>query len=168
LDAKLVIQSQYHATLEMLRQAILKCPEGIWNDRADQNPFWHVAYHALFYTHLYVQPTEKDFTAWDQHRTDYQFFGPVPWIPNHKPVFDPPYTREEILAYFELVQGQIDVRVAAGNLEDGSGFEWLPMNKLECHIYNIRHTQQHTAELYERLGSRAHIDLPWVGQVEKD
>ena len=37
------------------------------------------------------------------------------------------------------------------------------MGKLELQIYNLRHLQQHTGELMERLGSRAGIDVDWVG-----
>jgi hypothetical protein len=47
--------------------------------------------------------------------------------------------------------------------EAESGFYWLPMNKLELQIYNIRHLQQHTGELMERLGSRAGVEVDWVG-----
>ena len=42
------------------------------------------------------------------------------------------------------------------------GFYWLPFNKLELQFYNIRHIQQHTGELYERLGTRENIELDWV------
>ncbi len=52
-----VIVSQYLAALEMLKQAIVKCPDSIWNDHSDNTKFWHVASHALFYTHLYLHPT---------------------------------------------------------------------------------------------------------------
>jgi hypothetical protein len=46
-----------------------------------------------------------------------------------------------------------------------SGFSWIPLNKLELQLYNIRHIQHHTGELYERLGARAGIgDLRWIGQ----
>jgi hypothetical protein len=42
--------------LHPLRErSIEKCPDRLWNDPADKNKFWHVAYHALFYTHLYLQ-----------------------------------------------------------------------------------------------------------------
>ena len=49
------------------------------------------------------------------------------------------------------------------NLEATSGFEWLPFSKLELQIYTIRHIQQHTGELMERLGTRANVEIDWVG-----
>ena len=68
MDYRQIIRSQYLATLEMLKQAIEKCPDAIWDDPADKNRFWHVAYHALFYTHLYLQPSEQDFRPWAKQR----------------------------------------------------------------------------------------------------
>jgi hypothetical protein len=49
------------------------------------------------------------------------------------------------------------------NLDAESGFYWLPFDKAELQIYNIRHLQQHAGELMERLGSRAALDVDWVG-----
>ncbi|MGA2489549.1 MAG: DinB family protein [Anaerolineales bacterium] len=165
MDTKKVIQSQYLAALEMLKQAVVKCPDSLWNAPEDKNKSWHVAYHALFYTHLYLQDAEKDFQPWENARNEYQFMGPVPWPPHNLPKIGKPYTREEILAYLAFVQKQVQERVPALDLETGSGFEWLPFGKLELQFYTIRHLQQHTAELYERLGSRDGIDLNWVGNI---
>jgi hypothetical protein len=49
--------SQYQATLGMLKQAIVKCPESMWDAPDPPNRFWQLAYHTLFYTHLYLQPS---------------------------------------------------------------------------------------------------------------
>jgi hypothetical protein len=47
--------------------------------------------------------------------------------------------------------------------EGPSGFEWLPFGKLELQVSSLRRSQQHTAELMERLGSRAGIHVDWAG-----
>jgi hypothetical protein len=49
------------------------------------------------------------------------------------------------------------------DLEAESGFYWLPFDKLELQFYNIRHVQQHTGELCERLGAQGEIEVDWVG-----
>ncbi len=165
MDTKKVIQSQYLAALGMLKQAVVKCPDSLWNAAEDRNKFWHVAYHALFYTHLYLQDAEKDFRPWEKARNEYQFMGPMPWPPHNLPKIGEPYTREDVLAYFAFVREQVQARVPALDLEASSGFEWLPFGKLELQFYNIRHLQQHAAELYERLGARAGIDLDWIGSA---
>jgi hypothetical protein len=165
MDTKQVIQSQYLAALEMLKQAVVKCPDTMWNAAQDRNKFWHVAYHALFYTHLYLQDTEKDFKPWEKHRNEYQFMGQVPWPPHNPPKIGEPYTREEVLAYLAFVREQVQECLPVLNLQAVSGFEWLPFGKLELQFYNIRHLQHHAAELYERLGARAGIDLDWIGSA---
>ena len=149
------IQSQYQASLKMLQQAVLQCPDGMWNDPVFRNLFWQVAYHALFYTHLYLQPREENFVAWEKHRAETHRMQPG----------KEPYSRAEILEYCELVRQQIDRLVPASDLEAPSGFDWLPFNRLETHLYNIRHLQQHVGELSERLGVAANIDVDWVGKV---
>jgi hypothetical protein len=40
----------------------------------------------------------------------------------------------------------------------------LPFTKLELQFYTIRHIQQHTGELMERLGERAKLEFKWVGR----
>ena len=164
MDTREVIRSQYLAALEMLKQAVDRCPESLWNAPEDKAKFWHVAYHALFYTHLYLQDTEEDFRPWANHRDEYQFMGPMPWPPHNLPKIGDPYTKEDVLAYLAVVQQQVEERVPAQDLEAASGFSWLPFSKFELQVYNIRHIQQHAGELFERLGARAAIELDWVGQ----
>ncbi len=165
MDTKLVIRSQYLAALEMLKQAVDKCPPAVWAAADDRNKFWHVAYHALFYTHLYLQDAEKDFQPWENHRDQYQFMGQVPWPPHDPPKIGAPYTREQVLDYLAFVQKQVRERLPALDLEAASGFEWLPFGKLELQFYTLRHLQHHAAELYERLGVRAGIELDWIGSA---
>ena len=163
MNISMVIISQYQATLEMLKQAIARCPESLWNHPDDRTKFWHIAYHALFYTHLYLQDSEQTFTPWIKHRTDYQFMGPLPWRPDAPPQIGEPYEKDAVLEYLAVCQEQVEERVPQLNLEATSGFDWLPFSKLELQFYTIRHLQQHTGELMERLGTRAQVEINWVG-----
>jgi hypothetical protein len=88
---------------------------------------------------------------------------PLPAATDGQPGTRIPYTQEEILAYLDICREQVDERTRQLKLDDESGFEWLPFNKLELQIYNIRHIQQHAGELMERLGTRANIDVDWIG-----
>ncbi len=163
MNIKDIIKSQYHAALEMLNQAVAKCPDDMWDDPERKNRFWHIAYHAIFYVHLYLQTAESAFSPWPKHREEYQFMGSLPWDSGKTPAIDKPYTREDILEYIEFVRSQIDATVDSLDLDGPSGFDWLPFNKMEHQFYNIRHLQQHTGELCERLGTEAGIDVDWVG-----
>lgn len=163
LDLHAAIRSQYLATLAMLAQAVEKCPAALWQTTGDAAQFWQIAYHGLFYTHLYLQPTGGDFTPWVHHREDYQFMGPIPWDNNRLPQIGEPYTKADILAYVIFCRQEVERQVPALDLNAPSGFDWIPMNKFELQIYNIRHLQQHAGELMERLGSRAGISVDWIG-----
>jgi hypothetical protein len=68
-----VLKSQYHATLTMMRDAIERCPEELWYSSEYRNPFWRIAYHALYYTHFYLQPDANSFRPWERHETGIQF-----------------------------------------------------------------------------------------------
>jgi hypothetical protein len=165
MNAKEALRSQYLATLEMLKQAIEKCPTALWNDPDEKNRFWHIAYHALFYTHLYLQVSEKEFKPWAEHREEYQFMGPLPWPPRELPKIGKPYTKDEVLSYLNICQAEVKTKIDLLDLDsETSGFSWHTMSKFEFQIYNIRHLQQHTGELMERLGAREHIDVDWISK----
>ena len=151
-----VVRSQYLAALEMLKLSVERCPASLWNHPDDPTPFWRVAYHALFYTHLYLQATEADFRPWEKHREKAAHLG--------TPLAGEPYSLEDILVYLAICQQQVDARTAQLDPEAASGFYWLPFDKLELQFYTIRHIQQHAGELMERLGSRAGIEVDWVGR----
>jgi hypothetical protein len=146
----------------MLQQAIEKCPDALWNDREHKNRFWHIAYHALFYTNFYLSKSADTYTPWKHQRDEclsLETEGDINAIE--------PYTKAELLAYVQYSQEQSEAAIDALDLEAESGFYWLPFNKLELQFYNIRHTQQHTGELCERLGTLAGIDVGWVGMKPK-
>jgi hypothetical protein len=162
MDLKTVIGSQHRAALAMLRQAVEACPDDLWSADVPQNAFWRVAYHAVFYAHLYLQPSEPDFQPWHGHRPESQYLGSVPWPPHAAPKPCAPYSKAEVSAYIDAVAGQVDPLLAAVDLDGESGFDWLPFSKVELQLYTVRHTQQHAGELSDRLAGRG-IELDWTG-----
>jgi len=165
MDLPLTFISQYQAALAMLGQTISKCPVSLWDSPDDKTKFWHIAYHALFYTHLYLADSEQTFTPWAKHRNEYQFMGQVPWPPHAPPKIEQPYDKATLLEYLTFCQQYVAGRIPQLNLEGASGFDWQSFSKLELLIYNLRHLQQHTGELMERLGTRAGVEINWVGSV---
>jgi hypothetical protein len=162
MKVKEIIKSQYRASLEMLRRAIEACPDPLWGSSDYKNPFWHIAYHALFYTHFYLHPSEEAFVPWEKHNDAYLSLEGNPEGSGGKEV---PYSKEDLLAYLRLCLEQVKEHVDAMDLEAESGFYWLPFNKLELQFYSIRHIMQHTGELGERLGGQGEIEVGWVGTV---
>jgi hypothetical protein len=156
------ILKQYRASLAMLRQAIELCSEDLWESSSFRNRFWHVAYHAVFYTHLYVQVSEAEFCAWAKHVPDSQYLGSRPWAPGEARTVGKLYTKDEVLEYLTVCCAEVEVHVPALRLEDESGFYWLPFNKLELQFYNIRHLQHHTGQLTDRLRAVLDAGVTWV------
>jgi hypothetical protein len=159
-----VLKSQYHATIGMLMQAIEKCPDDLWLRRDHPNAFWHVAYHALCVTHIYLQPDFEAFRPWEKHREGYQFLGPVPGNPQLRPKIEEPYSRAQAMEYGEFCNAMIDSAVDRLDLDSPeSGFPWYKMSKLEHQLVNIRHLQHHAAQLADRLRRFAGVGVDWIG-----
>ncbi len=146
------IQSQYLAALEMLRQAIETCPDPLWHDPTYPNMFARVVAHVLFYTHYYLCPGQGRLKHWAKHRKGME---------QMKPECEP-FTKADMFEYLALVQQEVAEKVPSIDLGAPSGFHWLPFSRLELHLYNLRHIQQHTGELFERLGVACHANLDWV------
>lgn len=151
------ITSQYLAALEMLRQVIEKCPDELWFSNAMRNQMWRVAYHTLYYAHLYVQPRADDFVKWHKHRDE------VESDPEHERADAEPYSRQELLAYLDFCKAEAQRKTATVDLSADSGFSWYPISKIEMQFVNIRHIQLHAGELAEQLSDKTGIQINWVG-----
>jgi hypothetical protein len=160
-----ILSKQYRASMAMLKEAITKCPESLWLAPEYPNKFWHIAYHVLYCTHVYLQDSLEAFTPWKKHRENYQWLGRLPWPPHDEPKIGAPYSKEEILEYFEVCWQGIDAKVPGLDFNAPSGFHWLPFNKLELQLYNIRHIQHHAGQMIDRLRTVEGIGTGWVVAV---
>jgi hypothetical protein len=158
MDAIKSILSQYHASLAMLRQAIELCPDDLWLVANERNRYWHIAYHTLFYTHLYVNASEADFTPWPKHQPACRLLG----TSSQELANVQPYSKAELLIYHSICCEQVADNVPKVPLDASSGFDWLPMNQFEVHLYNLRHMQHHTGQLTGRLRTVCDVGVPWV------
>jgi hypothetical protein len=158
------LKSQYHGALAMLRQAIERCPDDLWFNRDYANPFWKIAYHTLFYTHLYIQPNEDSFRPWKHHRTDIQSMDAPPASAGRPPQTGEPYTKSQVLDYWNICEEMVDGAVDGLNLLDEQcGFSWYDLPKAAHQIVSIRHIQHHAAQLGVRLREASGIGIDWVG-----
>jgi uncharacterized damage-inducible protein DinB len=150
--------SQYKSSLKMLADSIKKCPDSLWNNEKYENTYWRIVYHTLFYTALYLEPA--GFTAWKKHKPDYNRLGTV--TKDNKPIIiDAVYSKNEMLEYLVSIYNSCEDLMANTNPEEQSGIEWLPMNKKELHLYNIRHIQHHVGQLIERLRQNGIKGIMW-------
>ncbi|HKI58200.1 MAG TPA: DinB family protein [Trueperaceae bacterium] len=160
------LKSQYHAALAMLREAVERCPDALWADPGPKNAFWQVAYHTLYFTHLYLMPEEAGFRPWE-HQRPAQHPDGIPGRPDPAsdlPLVPDAYSREQVLAYWQVLDGMVDACVDTLELGRGdSGFPWYRMSKLEHQLVNLRHLQHHAAQLADRVRAAADVGVRWVG-----
>ncbi|MCC6499245.1 MAG: hypothetical protein IT313_03145 [Anaerolineales bacterium] len=148
MKLKPILQSQYLSALAMLRRAIAQCPPQAWDNPNDKDRFWFVAYHALRFAHQYLKANDKGYPRWEQR-----------W--HSSP--GRPFSKEEILEKLAIVERDVVEQIVLMDLEAKTGAAGALANKFELQLYNIRHIQQHTGELYEKLSAYP-VKLGWASQ----
>ena len=128
------LKSQYHASLAMLRAAIRRCPDDLWTSSGRHaNPFWRIAYHTLYYTHLYLQPNNWVFRPWEHHQRGIQRMR-TPLKTKRL------YAKAEVLAYWSICDSVVDGAVEALDLNDPqSGFSWYNRTARRPGCRGVRH-----------------------------
>ena len=156
MDIRESLKGQYHAALAMLRECVAKCPEDLWLAGTHPRNTWRIAYHATYFTHLYLGTDQKSFVKWKKGKVrTADLWG--------KPPIAPPFTRDEILEYIDLVVSLVDSSLDAMDLSaNPCGFSYYPtLPKLDHQILNIRHLGGHVGQLSELLMARG-IYVTWV------
>ena len=158
------VGGQYGAALTMMRQCVDRADAQAWRAAVGRSPFWHVAYHALYITDLYLSTGEAAFRPQPFHREDADVLGPPPasekQVAPHRP-----YDKDTLAGYADTCRARAK-RAVAEETDDQwagpSGFDWLPFNRLELHLYNIRHLQHHTGQLTAALRRGGGHGVPWA------
>jgi hypothetical protein len=142
----------------MLRQAVERCPDDLWLAGEHPRNFWRIAYHACFYTHLYLAQNEAAFTRWEKHRDCAGLWSDGVW--DEAP--QQPFSQAETIEYIDLLMRNLDSALDALDLDHPeTGFDWYPnMSKLSHQIMNIRHLQGHVGQLSELLMARG-VEIDW-------
>jgi len=168
---KELLAHQYEASLSMLNLAIAGCPEGSWNASVARLKFCQAAFHAVFFTDLYLQPGDdiealKRQAFHVERRADFRDYEELQDRPQVLP-----YEREFVLSYLQNVRRKAQETIAretAQVLAGPSGFHLRLCSRAELHVYNIRHVQHHAGQLSLRLRLDADVDIPWVGHAWKE
>jgi hypothetical protein len=163
------LKEQYHAGLAMLAQCVGECPDDLWLAGEHPRTFWRVAFHAAFFTHLYLGQDEAAFEAWPGRRAGVHhrlWHAPGEVEPCELPEGAEAYRPDEILDYLRFVDALVDPTVDRLDLAAAAtGFSWYTgMGKLSHQLMNLRHLQGHVGQLSERLMARG-IDSDWVGKA---
>ena len=160
---KKAIKGQYQISLNMLKQAIEKCPDSMWNDQSFANKFWQLAFHTLFYVDMYTQGTDENFVAWEKYKENFQHLGrdskedPIP--------VQDAYSKEDVLEYYNHILKDIDARVDGTDMEAISAVSWITCTSFELQIHNIKHIHHHVGMMFDRLRNNE-VDVEWGRREE--
>ena len=161
---KELLNSQFEASFCMLRQCLDGCPPAQWNAPVGQLQFCQVAFHALFYSDVYLG---RDLAALRQQPFHQQHAGVfADYEELKKRPQQAVYETDFIGDYLQHCRAKALQAVASetvASLQQRPGFDWLPFSRAEVHVYNIRHLQHHVAQLSLRLRLDADVEIPWVG-----
>lgn len=181
MEIKDALKEQYHAALAMLVDCVEKCPNDLWTtpSRKDVDPdeptrhcirsFWRIAFHGVYFTHLYLGQNEDAFQPWPGRRQGY-FDGmwQKPWDtePFEFPEDAEPISKKELLDYIAYLDGILDDTIDNLNLEsEESGIPWYKnFGKLSHELLTLRHLQGHVGQLSELLMARG-IDTDWFSRA---
>ncbi|MFI5385909.1 MAG: hypothetical protein ACHQ50_07290 [Fimbriimonadales bacterium] len=167
MDLRSALKEQYHAGLAMLAECVEKCPDEMWTAGTHPRTFWRIAFHAAFFTQLYLGQDEAAFQPWPSHRKGCErlWEEPAEVEPYELPEGVVPYSRKEMLDYIVFVDALVDPTIDALDLDAAeTGFSWYKnMTKLSHELMNLRHIQGHVGQLSELLMAHG-IDTDWIGK----
>jgi hypothetical protein len=162
---------QFGAAIDMLGDALRDCPDELWEkrlweDQPDQwvaagfSAFWYLGYHALFWLDLYLTGAEEGFAP------------PAPFDLVEMEAGETlprTYTRAELLGYLELCRRRCQETIEAMSAEQARRlcrFAWGEVPFAELQLYNLRHVQEHAAQLLLFLGQQAGKPTKWVSRTQ--
>ena len=169
---------QFGATIDMLENVLLACPSTHWNGRLwsdhpdhplppESAEFWYITYHTLFWLDLYLTGSLEGFAPPTPFTLDE--LDPAGVLPER------PYTKDELHAYLVNLRKKCQTTIAGLSDEQAHqqvDFPWTlgkPMSFLELLLYNMRHVQEHAAQLNMFLGQNAiDVSSDWVSRVKAD
>jgi hypothetical protein len=160
---KTSIWQQFGASIDMLDNAISACPDQLWlsslwndpNEEPEYSQFWFLAYHTLFWLDLYLSGSSEDFTP------------PAPFIRGSLP--EKPYTKDALRVYLQHGRRKCQATIEALSDEKARQrchFDWGEVTFLELLLYNMRHVQEHGAQLRMLLGQNDISVNDWVTIAE--
>jgi hypothetical protein len=165
-----ILWRQFGAAIDMLENALRACPDELWSapvwgensERPELSEFWYVGYHTLFWLDLYLTGPIEGFAPPAPFTLDE--LDPAGLVPDRR------YTVDELLAYLD--HGRRKCRDRIDSLTDEKArrickVTWGEVRYAELLLDNMRHVQEHAAQLNLYLGQRLGLDSGWVSQTKR-
>ena len=153
-EINISIQSQFGASIEMLENAILACPDKHWNT---ETKFWYNAFHCLFFLDYYLCLKPSTFAP-PLPFTESEFEDRMP---------ERVYSKNELLDYLkynrerfhELFSDLTEEKLQSRWINSSGSMDY---SVFEILLYNMRHVQHHAAQLNLLLRQHVGNAPEWV------
>ena len=166
---KTALAQQFGATIDMLENVLLACPEALWQVRLWDDPqlprsaeFWYLAYHTLFFLDLYLTGTTEGFMPPAPFTLDE--LDPAGIIPER------PFSKEALQAYLAHCRKKCKLTIEGLTDEKATqpcSFPWGEVSFMALLLDNMRHVQEHIAQLNMVLGQQISWSPRWVTRAKK-
>jgi hypothetical protein len=167
-DWKTMLWRQFGAAIDMLENALRACPDELWKARLWSDPdfppefseFWYVASHALFWLDLYLSGAVEGFAP--PAPFGLEELDPAGRLPEKQ------YTRDELQAYLEHCRRKCQATIETLTDEKAQRlckFSWGEVSFAELLLDNMRHIQEHGAQLNMLLGQKSGNNSRWVART---
>jgi hypothetical protein len=165
-----IIWHQFGAAIYMLDNALRACPDALWRERLwnerslrpEFAEFWYIVYHALFWLDLYLSGSVEGFAP--PAPFTLAELDPAGLLPERV------YTKDELQTYLDHCRKKCHATIDALTDEQANqrcGFAWGEVSFAELLLYNMRHVQEHAAELNMILGQKIGSAPGWVTQANR-
>jgi len=165
---KKIIWQQFGASIDMLENALRTCPDELWSSQMWEDrtmppgfsEFWYVAYHTLFWLDLYLSGSVEGFNPPAPFTLDE--LDPAGLLPERV------YTRNELLSYLEHNRTKCRATIEAltdERVQQRCVFAWGEVSFGELLLDNMRHVQEHSAQLSMFLGQQKGSNARWVAKT---
>lgn len=158
IDLKTLLWQQFGAAIDMLENALLACPDELWNT---ESKFWYMGYHTLFYLDYYLSESPDIFLP--PAPFTLSEFDPIGVLPERV------YSKEELLTYLEFGRQKCHQLIAGLTTEKAEQRfinEYRNYSMLEILLYNMRHVQHHVAQLNLLLRQNTNDAPKWVSRAK--
>ena len=113
--------------LAMLAQCVERCPDDLWSIGAGPRPlwraFWRIAFHTVYFTHLYLGQNEEIYQPWSGRPEGWPDLWQKPFTlePYELPEDSDPYTKKQILDYIAYTDALVGPTIERLDLDSGRG-----------------------------------------------
>lgn len=161
---RVALHHQYEASIEMIRNALSACPDDQWTTEINGIPFWHIAYHIIFFLDLYSgdsKELQESFVCPSFAEEGNFFLGERP---------SSIFTKVELVDYLNVAEQKsisIIKNLNAKQLTRPSAVEWKPGRTVfELLCENLRHMHHHIGQLHFILRVDSKSVPKWIDRLE--